>query len=106
MQERREGRLGFAAVSPTLQMFETSNPNFEKILTEHPHDTFESGLQANVPLMMGATRHDGSYVLGVVYNRFFKDNGYVNATDSDYEFMSKEAVPSILRALGKLIINK
>jgi carboxylesterase type B len=69
---------------------------YQKLIPEHPRDVFNRGDQANVPLMMGSTKHDGSYVLGVVYNRFLKDN---NLTE-DATFLENEMIPSILRSLG------
>lgn len=99
VEERRNGRLGFDAVSPSLQTFPASS-SFKKILGEHPRYVFEAGRQADVPLLMGTTRHDGSYVLGVYYNRYLKANNYVNETGSDLDFMKMEAVPAILQALG------
>jgi len=66
-------------------------------MPEHPENIYEKGEQSNVPLLMGATRHDGSYVLGVFYNRFIKHN---NLTE-DVTFLRTDLVPSVLRALGK-----
>jgi hypothetical protein len=63
---------------------------------EHPAAVFSRGGQANVPLLMGNTKHDGSYVLGVFYNRFIKDNGLEN----NATFLEKDLVPAIFQALG------
>lgn len=93
IKERNDGRLGFDAVSPTVQSFPMTT--VEKFLPKHPRDVLEAGEQINVPLIMGTTRHDGSYVLGVFYNRYLKDNDLVNNT----EFMKKDAVPNIMKAL-------
>jgi len=93
--ERREGRLGSDPVSPVVQNFPMTS--YPKFLEEHPLITYGKGNQASVPLMMGSTKHDGSFSLGIFYNRFLKDNGNQNNT----EFLRDKLVPAILSSLGE-----
>lgn len=95
MEERSEGRLGFASVSPTLQDFEMVN--YDKVVPEHPKDILDRQEQADVPLIIGTTRHDGTYVLGVVYQRFLDANGLVD----DPHFLINDLIPTMLHSLGK-----
>lgn len=95
VSERQQGRLGFAVVSPVVQSF-TMNA-YTKFLPEHPRQVFEQGRESQVPLLMGSTKHDGSYVMGVFYNRFLKDNGL----EGDEDFIRNELTTRILDSLGK-----
>ncbi|CAL8069288.1 unnamed protein product [Orchesella dallaii] len=81
--ERRQGRLGFDVISPTIQSFNAS-PSFQKFLLEHPKRVFEEGRQANVPLLIGVTKNDGSYVFGEFYNYCWKDNKVLNRIRNEY----------------------
>lgn len=92
--ERSQGRMGFEAVAPVVQNFPMTT--LPKFMPEHPRVIFETGRQAKVPLMMSSTKHDGSYVLGVFYNRFLK----VNGNENNATYLRTQLIPSILRALS------
>jgi len=52
--------------------------------------------QQDVPVVLGATRHDGSYPLDDIYNNFIKPNGHhENAT-----YLKNEMLPYLLSVLG------
>ncbi|CAL8069287.1 unnamed protein product [Orchesella dallaii] len=95
LMERSQARLGFDVVSPIVQSFDAST-SFQKFLPEHPQQVFQEGRQADVPLMMGTTRHDGSYVLGEYYNKYLKVNNLIE----DAEYLAQESVAQILASLG------
>jgi len=92
--EKHEGRLGFAPAAPSIQ----SNPpaGVVPFMDESPEAIFERHAEAKVPLIMGSTRHDGSFVLGVVYNQFIKYNGLQN----NASFIKNQLVNKCLSALG------
>jgi hypothetical protein len=92
--ERQQGRLGFSVASPVVQDFPMTA--YQKVLPEHARVVFKEGRESPVPLMMSSTKHDGSYVLGVLYNRFIKDNGLENNST----FLRQQVVSYILNALG------
>lgn len=81
-------------VSPVLQDFPMTA--YTKFMPEHPRTVFASGRQSPVPFLSGATKHDGSYVMGVFYNRFLVDNGLLeNST-----FLRNTLTSAILDSLG------
>ncbi|CAG7659244.1 unnamed protein product [Allacma fusca] len=90
--ENRLGRLGLGPVKPVVQI-SGAEPRF---LTERPEAILERHEQADIPLIMGTTRHDGSFVLGTEYNKFIKVNGY----EEDEVFLRSKLVPTLLQALG------
>ncbi|XP_021965783.2 carboxylesterase 4A [Folsomia candida] len=94
LAERREGRLGFSVVSPVVQSFEMVM--FPKFLREDPAIVFAEGREAPVPLMMSTTKHDGSNIMGLFYNRFLRDNGL----DRNVTYLRYDLVPAALNALG------
>jgi hypothetical protein len=51
------GRLGFDAISPLVQ--KVAPAGGVKFLGKHPTAILEAGEQLDIPMMMGATKHDG-----------------------------------------------
>jgi acetylcholinesterase len=92
--EKNQGRLGFAPAAPSIQS--SPPPGVVPFLNESPEAIFQRHAEANVPLIMGSVRHDGSFVLGVVYNQFLKYNGLQN----NASFIKNELVHRCLSALG------
>ena len=89
--------MGFAPAAPTIQ---SNLAQGKALLHESPQSILERHEEADVPLMMGSTRHDGSFVVGVIYNQFLKFNKLAN----DTEFLRTEFVPKCLNALGNTIL--
>jgi len=56
----------------------------------------ENGEQRNVPIVLGATRHDGSYPLDDIYNNFLKPHGL----DKNETFLKNDLFPTLLKTLG------
>lgn len=71
-REEAQGRLGFDTKMPSIQAPGLSIPYF---MPKHPHAVMEAGEQRNVPMILGATRHDGSFPLDDIYNNYIKPNG-------------------------------
>lgn len=63
--DRRNGLIGFRGAAPTIQTLEVSpGDDFDLLLTKHPYEYFKKKEFARVPLIAGATKNEGSYVLG------------------------------------------
>lgn len=71
-------------------------------LSKHPNEILANGEQLDIPMMMGATRHDGTFPLGVTYNRFLncEDCGALQNNDT---FLQYELVPKLLESMGKAL---
>ncbi|CAL8107041.1 unnamed protein product [Orchesella dallaii] len=91
--ERWEGRLGFDAKVPSLQ---DPNLTVPKFMTETPYDVIEKGNQLDIPLMMGATRHDGTFVMEDTYDSFLVKHNYT----TNPIYMRNEFLPTLLGSLG------
>jgi carboxylesterase type B len=73
-KEMLNGRLGFDAVSPSIQHSEwITTPKF---LAKPPSEILRNKEQNPVNLIMGANRHDGSFFLENIYNDYLVPNGY------------------------------
>jgi carboxylesterase type B len=94
-EERQAGRLGFEPVSPVVQK-STWEPKF---LRAHPVEILESGTQMDVPLMMGSTLNDGTFPLGVLYNRFL-NCPTCGALQNNATFLKNDLTYRILRSMG------
>ena len=68
-------------------------------LSKHPTEILEAGEQLDVPMMMGATRHDGTFPTGVTYNRFL-NCPECGSLQNNATFMRKELVPKLLHSMG------
>lgn len=93
--ERKDARIGFGPVSPAVQR--TPLGTLPIFLPKDPLDILTAKEQSNVPLMIGATKHDGSFVLTVLYYQYLMENGLVN----DTAFLKTNLVSNIMQALGK-----
>lgn len=94
MDEHNAGRLGFEAVTPVIQRVGPVGKG--RFLDESPEAILNRNEEASVPLITGSTRHDGSIVIGLVYNRFLRFN---NLTE-DEAFLKTQIVPTLLSSLG------
>jgi len=93
--ERAYGRLGFGGSSPCAQTH-----GIEKFVTKHPkdylHDQIYHGNKSPKPAMFGSNKHEGSFVLGLMYNSFFVPNHILD----DKFFLEFEFTTTLLRAMG------
>jgi len=95
LNERANGRLGFGGSTPCSQ---THGP--EKFITKHPKeylmDHIYHGNQFPKPALLGANKHEGSFVLGLMYNTYFVPNDILE----DSFFLKFQFTSTLLRALG------
>lgn len=93
--ERNHGRLGFGGSSPCAQTHGT-----EKFITKHPKDIIMDHIKHGNPsskrIMTGANQHEGSFVLGIMYELYFVPNNYLN----DIFFLDYEFIDTLLQAMG------
>jgi len=92
-EEVTAGRLGYDARVPSIQAPGLTIPYF---MPKHPYDVLENLEQSNVSVVMGSTRHDGSYPLNDIYNDYLKPNGL----DKNETFIKNDMMPTLLRNLG------
>jgi hypothetical protein len=88
------GRLGFDARVPSIQS--APEITIEKFLPKHPMEVLLAQEQNSVPLLLGATKHDGSYPLDDIYTYYLKPNGHLE----DPNYMRNEMLPELLTMLG------
>ncbi|CAG7816018.1 unnamed protein product [Allacma fusca] len=83
--------LGLGFVTPTI---EPKLPG--AFITEDPLTLLNEGEIADVPVILGATLHEGSYVLGLLYRAYLGPDGRVN----DTQWMRNDLIPSLLSVFG------
>jgi len=93
--ERAEGKLGFGGSTPCAQTH-----GAQKFITKHPLeyqiDSISSGVTNKKPGIYGANKHEGSFVLGVMYGAYFVPNGVLD----DQFFLEHRFISTLLRSLG------
>merc|ERR1712018_1090027 len=89
--ERYNGRMGFGGTSPCAQ--KKGNKIF---LDEHPEKLLISGRFQPKPVVFGSNKHEGSFVLGVMYNTYIEPRGLVHNSS----FLRHDFMPAMLDALG------
>jgi len=93
--EMFNGRLGFDARVPSIQ--HNAQLNHPRFLPKDPLEVLLNGEQDDVNLMLGATKHDGSYPLDDIYVYYLEPNGHLE----DENYMQNEMLPELLGMLGK-----
>jgi hypothetical protein len=74
-----------------------ADPDFEYFMPKHPFEVLEAGEMPDIPIVLGATRHDGAYPLDDIYNDFIKPNGF----HKNETYIKNELLPFLLRILGR-----
>jgi hypothetical protein len=92
-EEEYAGRLGFDAKVPSIQAPGLTIPYF---MPKHPYEVMENLEQRNVPVVFGATKHDGSFPLDDIYNNYIKPHGL----DKNETFLKNDMLPTLLKNLG------
>jgi len=87
---RAGGGLGFGGSTPCPQ---TKGERKFYTADQTPESLLHSGQYERVPIMFGANSHEGSYVYGEVYNKFFLPNNLTN----DTEFLKIDLVHQLLQ---------
>lgn len=65
-------------------------------MEETPLNVFLKGEQKNIPVLLGATRHDGSFVAESTYDDFLRREGWLD----DMEKLRNEFFHVLLKGLG------
>lgn len=91
-EDRNNGEGGFRGAAPIIQNEEVSEP----LVTKHPTEYYEDGDVSDVPLMIGANKHEGSFSLGVMYWSYLLPKHYIN--DSDY--LKNDLMADVLKSFG------
>merc|ERR1712110_1284457 len=93
--EREEARMGFGGSVPCAQTH-----GAQKFITKHPKEVLMDHINNpdHVPIksIFGANKHEGSFVLGMIYNSFIAPN---NVTTDSY-FLRYEFTEAMLDAMG------
>jgi len=93
--ERLQGRLGFGGSAPCAQTHGT-----QKFITQHPLEyqiqAIENGITNKKPGIYGANKHEGSFVLGMMYNAYFVPNNILTNTF----FLEHRFISTLLKSLG------
>ena len=89
--ERFAGRMGFGGTSPCAQT------QGERVyIDRHPEKMLISGDFAPKDIVFGSNKHEGSFVLGVMYNNYIDPRGLMH----DSDFLTHDFLPTMLNALG------
>jgi len=86
------GEFGFDAKVPSIQSPSLTIPRF---LSEPPIDILTQKKQNNVPLIMGAMRHDGTFVFQDIYNKFIRRHDLVNNST----YLRNDLLPMLLESM-------
>jgi len=93
--EREAARLGFGGSAPCAQ-----RNGHQKFITKHPKqylmDAINNGASDSKKAIFGANKHEGSFVLGMIYNCYIVPNGVVE----DTHFLRHLLSSTLLEALG------
>jgi len=93
--EREAARMGFGGSCPCAQRF-----GHQKFVTKHPKqylmDAINNGASSPKKAIFGANKHEGSFVLGMIYNSYILPNGVVE----DTHFLRHLFSSTLLEALG------
>jgi len=93
--EREAARMGFGGSAPCAQ-----RNGREKFITKHPKqylmDAINNPTSTPKKAIFGANKHEGSFVLGMIYNSYILPNGVVE----DTHFLRHLFSATLLEALG------
>jgi len=91
LEERKQGRLGFGGSSLCAQTHGT-----KKFLTKHPREYIIAPEYKPKPAIFGANKHEGSFVLGLMWNAYFT----VNELQNDPVWLRHYFASTLLEAMG------
>nr|XP_045617860.1 juvenile hormone esterase-like [Procambarus clarkii] len=91
-EDRRGGGMGFKGAAPVTQGPDVPEP----LITKDPYQSFIDNEVHDVPLLIGTNKHEGSFVLGIVYSENLEVNNYTH--DNDY--LRNKMIDDILNAFG------
>lgn len=91
-QDRKDGQMGFRGAAPVTQ---SSNVT-ERLVVKHPLDYLKDGNFSDVPLIIGTNKHEGSFVLTIMYTEFLKPNHHLE----DPEYLQNDMMIDFLNCFG------
>lgn len=92
-EERGNASMGYSGTQPCGQ---TKGQRKFYTADQTPTDILFSGDYHHVPVMYGATKDEGSFVFGTLYNDFLlKANITIN-----YQFLKYEVIPTLMKTVG------
>lgn len=90
LKEEKIGHSGFGGCSPIIQ-----RAGRVKYVEKHPLEILKSGDYSNVPIMFGSNKHEGTYVMAIVYSGYMVAN---NLVEDEY-FLTYEVPDHALKLL-------
>ncbi|XP_047474799.1 juvenile hormone esterase-like [Penaeus chinensis] len=91
-EDRQRGEMGFRGAAPVTQVAGLAG----SLVTKLPEEYFADGDVADVPLMIGANKHEGSFVLGIMYTAFLVPNEHME----DDVYKREQMLADLLNAFG------
>ncbi|OXA59743.1 Acetylcholinesterase-1 [Folsomia candida] len=92
-KHQKAGGLGFDAKVPSVQ--HSPLITIPKFLEEMPAEILMKGKQNPANLIMGATRHDGSFAFEDVYKKYLVENNLVD----DVDFMKNDLLNQMIKIM-------
>merc|ERR1712055_561781 len=93
--ERAEARMGFGGSVPCAQTHGS-----QKFIQKHPMEILKDNIieppQHPIKAMFGSNKHEGSFVLGMIYNSYLVPNDVM----TDENFLRHQFSATLLEALG------
>ncbi|KAK7079156.1 Carboxylesterase 5A [Halocaridina rubra] len=93
-EDRQRGEMGFRGAAPVLEG--PGVPAAMRLVEKTAEQYYEDGDASDVPLMIAANKHEGSFVLGIMYSAYLDPNGYVN----DTIYLQNQMISDLLNAFG------
>ncbi|CAG0889266.1 unnamed protein product [Cyprideis torosa] len=91
-QYHLEGQHGFNGVSPVVQV---AGGGYDLLIREDPYTALTAGRHSGVPVILGCNKHEGTFVLGLLYNEYLVPKNLVD----DPNFLSNSLVTSFTDAV-------
>ncbi|KAK7079163.1 Carboxylesterase 5A [Halocaridina rubra] len=92
-EDRQRGEMGFRGAAPVIDAVPGVS---EPLISKPAEEYYADGDASDVPLLIGANKHEGSFVLAIMYLEYFVPHGLIN----DSIYMNEGMIPDILNAFG------
>ncbi|XP_043205627.1 carboxylesterase 1C-like [Amphibalanus amphitrite] len=89
-EERKAARNGFDGLNPIIQPDTISEQN--RFLPKDPVELITEGNFNKVPTIHGTNKNEGSFIFGLMYNDYLKENNLINDTD----FLKNDCIQKML----------
>lgn len=91
-EDRKAGQMGFRGAAPVVQ----DEGLKAALVTKHPKKYYEDGDVNDVPLFIGANKHEGAFVFGIMYWEFLIPNHRLE----DAEYLREDMMKDLLLTFG------